>query len=537
MTASSDSFATSSDGRSSDFLGDPPPDPRSQNLSGSELAIGLIKDLNSKDLPIVDPNEVVWDGNDRENMRNVSTQRKWFICISLTTASLALTALSSAWGEANDAIVEHFGVGEEVGRLGLSLFLLGLAFGPLFGAPLSEFYGRRPIYCGSLIAFLGFQFMTAFSNSISTALIGRFLTSMGGSVFLSNVPGTFADLFERHQLALPMTVFTLGPFLGPGLGPVIAGFIVQHAGSPPRKPDDLLAGPSDLDAGFRWVFYVFLIWSFVITLIILFLVPETYPPILLKMKARRLRREKGKTKEDLYAAFERRETSLLQNIRLASTRPVVLLFTDLVLLILCIYTGFLLSVIYLFFVAFPLVFTEVYQFETQFVGLSFSAISIGMTLGAFTYPFWNQLHQKSVAKNNGIVEPEFRLPQMTVGAVISPIGLFMFAWTIYRSVHWMVPIVASGIFGFGLYLTFNGIMTYTVEAYRPYAASATAANVFVRCVIGCTSPLFGVQMLDALGFHWALSLLGFISVLLCPSAFVFRIYGKQLRQKSKYALK
>jgi multidrug resistance protein len=486
-----------------------------QLLRGSELEKNL-ENNHQTDSPLVDPNEVAWDGNDRENVRNGSKARKWFICLTLTSATFELTALSSAWGEANDEIVEHFGVGDEVGRLGLSLYLLGMGVGPLFCAPLSEFYGRRPLYWAGLIAFFAFQFMTAFPNNIGTALVGRFLSGMGGSVFLSNVPGTFADLFEKHQLGLPMAIFSLGPFLGPGGGPVIAGFIVQHA-------------------GYRWVFYVFLIWSFALTVTIIFLIPETSPAILLKKKAKRLRKETGN--QNLYAPIERQDASLLQAIRLNCRRPVQLLFTEPVLFVLCFYTGFLLAVIYLLFVAFPLVFSVVYEFEVQWVGLSFAAVTVGMALGAATFPFWRNLHQKAVAKNSGIMEPEFRLPQMTAGAVISPIGLFMFAWTIYRSVHWMVPIVATGIFGFGCYLTFNGILTYTVEAYRPYAASAIAANVFVRSVIGCTSPLFGVQMLNGIGFHWAISLLGFVSALLCPSAFVFRMYGKQLRQKSKYALK
>ncbi|ANB11005.1 Yhk8p [Sugiyamaella lignohabitans] len=467
--------------------------------------------------PTHDPNCVYWDGlQDKENARRMSFARKWFICIILTSTAGCLTALSSAWTSAVDPMVERFHSSAEVGDLGLTLFLFGLGIGPLIAAPLSEKFGRQPVYLISLFLFFVFQFPTAFAHNMASALVGRYLCALGGSAFMSNVPGTFSDLFEKHQLALPVTVFTFGPFLGPGIGPVISGPITQHV-------------------GYRWVFYVFLIWTFVLLVTIALTVPETYPPILLAKKAKRLRKETGN--DAIYAPIEKSERSFWRSLRHSCSMPVILISHEPVLDILCFYTGFLLAIIYLFFVAFPYVFTKVYHFQVEFVGLSFTGIIVGMALAASTYPFWRHFYEKELAKNGGVANPEMRLPQMCFGAVIIPIGLFMFAWTAYAEVHWIVPMVASGIFAFGSYFTFNGIITYTVETYHRYAASATAANVFIRCAIAGSAPLFGVQMLEGMGIHWGISLLGFVAVLLCPSAFIFRIYGKTLRMKSKYAIK
>lgn len=44
---------------------------------------------------------------------------------------------------------------------------------------------------------------------------------------------------------------------------------------------------------------------------------------------------------------------------------------------------------------------------------------------------------------------EYRLPPTIAGAFLVPAGLFMFAWTTYSSVHWIVPIIGSTIFGMG----------------------------------------------------------------------------------------
>lgn len=500
------------------------PDSDPQRSSQSENTVTITPQLSHSSLEKSFPDttlddsafEVKFDGkDDQENVKLWSSARKWCVCLLLTSACFELTALSSAWSIATDDIMQDFHVGREVSELGLSLYLIGLCVGPLLLAPLSEFYGRRHLYTLGLVIFFAFQFCSAFPNNIATALIGRFFVSMGGSVFMSNIPGTFADIFTPpRDLGLAMTIFTLGPFLGPGVGPVVAGFIVQHT-------------------WYRWIFFVFIIWTFVEMVAIITIVPETFAPALLKKKAARLRKQTGDDR--YYAPLERADKNVIRLIKTSCTRPIILLISEPMLLLLCFYTGFLLSVVYLFFVAFPMVFTEVYNFEIEFVGLSFLGVITGMIIGAFFFPFWARLHQRDVARNGGVALPEHRLPQMCVGSLFPPIGLFMFAWTVYRSVHWMVPIVASGIFGLGCYMTMNAIFIYTVEAYRTYAASANAANVFVRCLMSAAAPLFGVQMLDAMGFHWGISLLAFVSVALCPSAFVLYKYGEAIRKRSKHA--
>lgn len=40
------------------------------------------------------------------------------------------------------------------------------------------------------------------------------------------------------------------------------------------------------------------------------------------------------------------------------------------------------------------------------------------------------------------------------GGPLVTIGLFIFAWTIYSSVHWIVPIIGSAFFGGGYVLSF-----------------------------------------------------------------------------------
>lgn len=117
-------------------------------------------------------------------------------------------------------LTEKFGCSEEVATLGLSTFIWGLGVGPLFLAPLSEFFGRRIIYNVSFTFFLIWLIPCAVAQNIETLIVVRFFGGISGSAFLSVAGGTVGDMFPRHQLAAPMMVFTASPFLGPQIGPL-----------------------------------------------------------------------------------------------------------------------------------------------------------------------------------------------------------------------------------------------------------------------------------------------------------------------------
>lgn len=144
-----------------------------------------------------------------------------------------------------------------VSVLGLSTFVLGIALGPMFLSPLSEFYGRRPIYLVSWTTYVIFLIPQAVAKNIATILVFRFFDGFTGSAFLAVSGGTVGDLFARHELQAPMALFSVSPFVGPSLGPLLGGFI-------------------NYNADWRWTYYVLLIWSGLVWGAVVFFVPETY---------------------------------------------------------------------------------------------------------------------------------------------------------------------------------------------------------------------------------------------------------------------
>jgi len=116
-----------------------------------------------------------------------------------------------------------------VSILGLSSFVLGLALGPMLLSPLSEFYGRKPIYVVSWFLHIVFIVPQAVAKHISVVVILRFLDGFSGSAFLAVCGGTVGDLFSKDDLQAPMAVFSMSPFIGPSLGPLLGGFINYYA--------------------------------------------------------------------------------------------------------------------------------------------------------------------------------------------------------------------------------------------------------------------------------------------------------------------
>jgi len=76
-------------------------------------------------------------------------------------------------GFAEGGISKQFRVSKEVPILGVSVFVLGLGLGPLVAGPMSEVYGRSPVYRVSFGFFSVFMFPVAFAPNISKLSVWR----------------------------------------------------------------------------------------------------------------------------------------------------------------------------------------------------------------------------------------------------------------------------------------------------------------------------------------------------------------------------
>lgn len=421
-----------------------------------------------------DPYVVEFIPNDPRNPMLFAQWKKWAITLLVAFATLAVSFTSSVYSGGVDQIIEQFNCSSEVVTLGISLFVLGFAIGPLLWAPLSEMYGRQVLFFGTYAMLTAFNAGAAGSQNIQTLIILRFFAGAFGSSPLTNAGGVIADMFTADQRGMAMSVFAAAPFLGPSIGPIVGGFVGETV-------------------GWRWVEGVCAIFTGVLWILGALTIPETYAPVILRRRAAKLSAITGKVYKSRIEV-DKGPKKLSAEFKTALSRPWILLFREPIVLLLSVYMAIIYGTLYMMFAAFPIVYQENRGWSAGIGGLAFIGIAVGMLIAVVGTIPDNKRYMRIAAKNNGIAPPEARLPPAMLGSIFLPLGLFWFAWTNYPSIHWSVSIIGSAPFGFGMVLVFLSIMNYLIDAYTIYAASVLAANSVLRSLFGAIFPLFTTYM-------------------------------------------
>jgi len=419
------------------------------------------------------------------------------------------------------AVMSEFGSGSRtLASFVVSVYLLGFAFGPLLIAPLSEIYGRLPVYHITNIGFTVFCVACALAPSLDALIVFRFFCGVFGCASVTNGGGTIADMIPQESRGLAMSLYSVGPLLGPIIGPVAGGFISQSL-------------------GWRWAFWVLAMLGGVVTIISFFSLKESYAYVLLERKTNRLRKETGNP-----LLRSRLDAGLGQAdfFKRSIIRPVKLFVRSPLVLVVSLYMSLIYGYLYLMFTTMTSVFQGTYGFSTGTAGLAFLGLGVGNMVGLVMFSSTSDKYIQRKAKEADAIseatgqpkegmKPEYRLPLLPVGAVCVPVGLFIYGWTAQYHVHWIVPILSHVFIGMGNLIIFMGLQTYLVDCFTVYAASAIATNTVVRSVAGALLPLAGLPMYDALGLGWGNSLLGFIAVATIPISFGLIKWGELLRKK------
>lgn len=262
--------------------------------------------------------------------------------------------------------------------------------------------------------------------------------------------------------------------------------------------------------------------------------PETYSPVLLKVRAAALSKKTGKVYVSKLEAGKPTKT-LRQQFAVALSRPWVLLFKEPIVFLTSLYMAIIYGTMYLCFAAFPIVYQQGRGWKPGVGGLAFIGLAVGMTIATAGSILDNKRYIRVAIAHGGAAPPEARLPPAILGSILIPVGMFWFAWTNGPEVHWAVSIVGSGVFGTGIVLVFLSLMTYLVDSYVIFAASVLAANSVLRSLFGAVFPLFTTYMYQDLGIHWASSIPAFLAVACVPFPFLFWKYGDRIRMKCEFA--
>lgn len=346
-------------------------------------------------------------------------------------------------------------------------------------------------------------------------MITRFFAGFFGSAPVTNTGGVLGDIWTAEERGAAIVGYAMAVVGGPVIGPIVGGAIVQSY------------------LRWRWTEYITgILMMFFLLLDVLFL-DESYPPVLLVYKAQRLRFKSGNWA--LHAHHEEWDVTFKEIANKYLVRPFKLLATPICFLV-ALYASFVYGIIYLCLAAFPIVFQEVRGWNQVVGALPFLAMLVGIFVGAAVNLLNQRFYIARYKANNNFPVPEARLPPMMLGSVVFAIGLFVFAWTgNYPSVHWICPVIGAALMGLGFFTIFQAALNYLIDTFQQFAASAVAANTFIRSIFAGSFPLFAQIMFHRLGVGWAGSVLGFVAVALIPIPFLFYTYGKRIRARGAWS--
>ncbi|KAI2640331.1 MFS general substrate transporter [Hypomontagnella submonticulosa] len=453
---------------------------------------------------------VTWDGpDDPTNPYNWPQWTKWAVTILTSLGGMVTLMASTMMAPALPAISQDLHTDDATTQMTLSIFVLSYAFGPMLLAPMTEVFGRKPIWILSCCFYILWNTVCGFSLTNSVMIASRFFSGLGASVQYAVEFPVLADCWKPEQRGLSFAIATFLPLLGPAIGPILGGVMTGSI-------------------GWRWIFWVLSIFDAALMLAAFFLFPETYAGAILHRKAKQLRKQTG---QEYYTEYEREDKSLSRVLIIGLARPCRMLLTQPLIQLMSLYLAYNYGILYIVQSTFATLWIERYGQSVTVSGLHYIALAAGSIFAAqvgarVTDRVWQHLK----ARAQGETQPEYRIPLMAPGAIIIPVGLFWYGWAAETRAFWLLPDIGIAIFACGIIIGTQAMQAYVMDSFPKHVASATAASQLLRNVAGFAFPLFAPKMYQTFGYGWGNSLLAFIFIAIgFPAPLILWKYGAKLR--------
>ncbi|KAI6912580.1 MFS general substrate transporter [Hortaea werneckii] len=456
--------------------------------------------------------------NDPENPQNWSVGKKAMVTSVLWLYTFTVYCASAIYTPSVEGVQAEYQVGHTVASLGLSLYVIGYGIGPLVFSPVSEIpqIGRNLPYIVTLYLYVLMAIPTVLVKSLPGFLVLRFLNGVLGSPCLATGGATLQDMYSQMKLPYGYTAWVGATFCAPALGPVISGFAVASN-------------------DWRWSMWEVLWMAIFTALVMSATFPETSSATILLRRAQRIRRRSGDLRYVSQSEIDDGNRPAREIVVGALIRPLQITALDPAVLFTNLYSSYSYGVYYSFFEAFPLVYTEMYDFSLGLTGTAFLSIVIACLVGSLLYLSYFYWYLEPKLKTQGPGPQEERLIPAVLASILQPIGLFLFAWTSRQSIHWLASMIGIALFSTGGFILFQGIFMYLPLSYPGYAASLFAANDFFRSAWAAGAVLYARPLFEGLGIDRGVSLLGGLSCGGVLGVSALYVYGARLRSRSKFA--
>lgn len=436
------------------------------------------------------------------------------------TAMYGLTTFGAQYNSAATAssvshIANYFGTSTTVAALSTSLYVIGIAFGPMIFAPFSEVYGRKP---GVLIPFflsIVFTLGSASSKTMGALLCTRFFAGFFAGAPIVSSGGVLADIWPPAKRGVSIVFYAYFVVIGPVFAPIIGALLTK-----------------DSSRSWQWSLWFISALNGLICAIDVLTLSETYGPVLITRRAKELRHKTGNW---LYhSKHEQWRLTAKEFVNVHLARPFAMLGTPICFLI-TLFASYVYGILYLLITSIPDSFQQARGWGYVECTLPMIAMFIGAFLGGFANIYAGKRYGRLVKQNGGKALPEERLVVMMGMGWLMPAGIFIFAWTSKPNIHWIAPCIGIAVLSCGFFTIFQNCLNYLVDTFTRYAASSIAATTFVRSIFGGVFVIVGTYLFNNMGINWGASLLGFIALGMIPIPFVFYMFGAKTRARNPYS--
>ncbi|KAM4055990.1 major facilitator superfamily protein [Hirsutella rhossiliensis] len=485
-----------------------------------------------------------------------SPVRKYVLLAMSCTATFLTAYAAGSYSPPAAVMAQDFGTSRLVILVGITTFCLGFAIAPMALAPISEIWGRFPVFVAAGIVFVVSQVACSFMPNATGMLVARLLTGVGASVFSAVVGGVIADLWDNKDRNTPMALFSCAVLTGTGAGPLVATALVQSISNP--------------TLAWKWVFWHQVIMDAVLVVAIFVLCKESRASVLLTKRAQLLNKWYAELEgQGTYGLWTLGPASMaintsdglsdatlggegggdtpqsqLRRIRwlvredeqrppvrkmmtLSIQRPFHMLFTEPIVFCFSLWAAFSWGILYLSFSVVPFL----YETDLDKAGRVYVAMIVAGAVATVVSIAQQQLlqHPQWRAHDDG-----FRLYFACVTAMFLPAGLFG-AFMCPRYMDGYAEAVGLGFATCGIYSVYLATFNYLADAYGAYASSALAAQSCCRNIVGGGFPLLTRALFSNLGLRGAGGLLGGIATVLTITPWVLVFFGESVRTRSRFA--
>lgn len=150
---------------------------------------------------------------------------------------IVITTITAAIMELLDTTIVNVALSQISGALGATIediawvitsyAIANVIIIPMTGF-LGEYFGRKTYYLTSMILFGVASYFCGTSETLWELVFWRFIQGIGGGALLSTSQAILFDAFDPKDRGIASGLFGMGIVLGPTLGPVLGGYIVEH---------------------------------------------------------------------------------------------------------------------------------------------------------------------------------------------------------------------------------------------------------------------------------------------------------------------